>query len=272
MSDNKGKRFSNRAPEKGNVRRARLLGPHRIGVLMATIVLLIAAVIDLGKSDLAEQKTAAIVDQLSLTVPNPDFVASATGLLQQAGYLVDYYEGEQVTVDFYRDLPTLDYDLVILRVHVGETRRTDSKTGEITWPEYVSIFTGEPSAGPYKYPRLGVGEGTTYTDGPSLYAITAGFVEWTMRGEFDDTVIVMMGCDGLGTTRTARAFLDRGARSFVGWSDDVSASHTDAATEYLLERLLTQGLDVEEAVAQTAAEIGPDPWYGGELQVMVGRS
>ena len=272
VSRSKGKRPQARALEKGEVRRTRLLRPHSAWVVMAAVALLAVAIIDPGKREAAEPKTAAIVDQLSLTVPNPDFVASATGLLQQAGYLVDYYEGEQVTVDFYRDLPKLDYDLMILRVHVGTTRRTDSKTGEVTWPEYVSIFTGEPSAGPYKYPRQGVGEGTTYPGGPLLYAITAGFVEWTMRGEFDDTLIVMMGCDGLGTTRTARAFLDRGAQSFVGWSDDVSARHTDAATERLLERLLTQGLDLEEAVAQTGAEIGPDPWYGGELHVLSGRS
>ena len=33
---------------------------------------------------------AAIVDQLSLTVPNPDFVESATETLERAGYIVDY--------------------------------------------------------------------------------------------------------------------------------------------------------------------------------------
>ncbi len=34
--------------------------------------------------------TAAIVDQLSLTQPNQEFVARTTRLLRQAGYRVDY--------------------------------------------------------------------------------------------------------------------------------------------------------------------------------------
>lgn len=58
-------------------------------------------------------KKAAIVDQLSLTQPNPAFAETATGILEDAGYLVDYYPGEAVTVEFYRDLPTHGYDLIL---------------------------------------------------------------------------------------------------------------------------------------------------------------
>jgi hypothetical protein len=54
----------------------------------------------------------------------------------------------------------------------------------------------------------------------------------------------------------------------VSWSRRVSASHTDAATQRLLEKLLVDGLPVGEAVAQTAAEVGPDPLYGAELRVL----
>ena len=218
-----------------------------------------------GKS--SGTKTAAIIDQLSLTLPNPGFVASATGMLEQAGYLVNYYPGEEVTVDFYRYLPTLDYDPIVLRAHTGETRRIDSKTGDVTWPDYVSIFTGERFAGRDKYPRQGVGDGFTYDGGPTMYAITTGFVEHVMRGRFNDTVIVMMGCDGLLSSRTAQAFLDKGASAYVGWSDAVSAIHTDRATAILLEKFVTDSLSLEQAVAETAYEVGPDPWYGAELRV-----
>ena len=38
-------------------------------------------------------------------------------MLRDAGYSVSYYQGEQVTVDFYRELAARNYDLVILRVH-----------------------------------------------------------------------------------------------------------------------------------------------------------
>ncbi len=58
-------------------------------------------------------KTAAIVDQLSLTQPNPDFVSSARDVLARAGYVTDYFRGEQVTVDLYRSLPQRHYDLIV---------------------------------------------------------------------------------------------------------------------------------------------------------------
>ena len=81
--------------------------------------------------------TAAIIDQASLTQPNPALAESATAILERAGYTVDYYPGEQVTVDFYRDLPTLGYDLLIVRTHSGlylDGIRTDE----------AFLFTSEP--------------------------------------------------------------------------------------------------------------------------------
>ncbi len=89
-----------------------------------------------------------------------------------------------------------------------------------------------------------------------------------MNGRFDNTVIVLMGCGGLATQRTAPAFLERGARAFVGWSRDVTAGHSDASTQRLLEKFVVEGLPVGDAVAQTATEACPDRRFGGELQVL----
>ncbi len=78
----------------------------------------------------------------------------------------------------------------------------------------------------------------------------------------------MMGCDGLRSQRTAQSFLDKGASAFVSWSQPVSASHTDTATQRLLEHLLLEGLNTADAVGRTAAEVGPDPLFEGELRVL----
>ena len=272
-----GRHPKKHSPENRKIGRTKLSWLYRTAALVAAIALLAAAITgallfrNSRMSEDSRPKSAAIVDQLSLTAPNEHFVASTTGMLQQAGYLVDYYQSEDVTVDFYRYLPTFDYDLIILRVHVGLTRRVDSKTGEVTWPDYVSIFTGEPFTSRTEYPRQGVGEGVTREGGPTLYAITTGFVELTMKGRFDNTVIVMMGCDGLRTPRTAQAFLDKGAKAFIGWSAAVSASHTDISTQRMLENLVMHGLSAEESVAQAASEVGPDPWFGAELQVLLSQ-
>jgi hypothetical protein len=215
-------------------------------------------------------RTAVIVDQLSLTQPNPDFVESATGLLQDAGYVVDYFPGEQVTVEFYRELPTHHYDLIILRIHSGISTEVDVTTGEKASMEYVALFTGEPYS-ETKYPEepeRRLGRATHHEGDPPLFGIGPEFIAYSMRGSFDKALIVLMGCDGLRSQTTAQAFLDRGASAFVSWSRAVSAAHTDAATLRLLEKLVVDRLPVGEAVAQTAAEVGPDPSYGAELRVL----
>ncbi len=256
-----------RREKGGRLRRAAvvLLG---VGLLSTALAagLLLSGVVGGGPSG----PRAAIVAQLSLPQPNPDFVGSATDILEQADYAVDYFPGEQVTVDFYRNLPAHDYDLIILRVHSGIAEETEMTTGEKTKREYVSLFTGEPYRRD-KYPdeptgRLG--KATYYEGAPPLFGIGPEFITHSMRGSFDKTLIVMMGCDGLRSPRTAQAFLDKGASAFVSWTRRVSASHTDAATLRLLEKLLVEGLPVGDAVAQTAAELGPDPSYGAELRVL----
>jgi len=222
----------------------------------------------------AGPKTAAIVDQLSLTSPNPGFAEAATDLLEGARYTVDYYPGEQVTVDYYRNLPTHGYDLLILRVHSGIAEEVNATTGEKTEREYVSLFTGEPYD-ETKYPQERhpevqndrVGKATYYEGAPPLFGIGPEFVEHSMRGGFDKTLVILMGCDGLRSTRTAEAFVEKGADAFVSWSRTVSADHNDAGSERLLQHLVVDGLTLGEAVAQTNAELGPDPGYGAELRV-----
>ncbi len=251
----------------------------RLRLALAGLVVVLLAVIGSsafllssrgGDGSAGDFKTAAIVDQLSLTQPNPDFISSARGLLAEAGYLVDYFPGERVTVDFYRTLPQRDYDLILLRVHAGITTEVDVSSGERTETEYVSLFTGEPyTAGKYAEEELDrLGRAVYYEGADPLYGIGPRFVEESMQGTFDSTLIVMMGCDGLRSQRTAQAFLDKGADAFVSWSQPVSASHTDAATERLLELLLLEGLETAVAVSRTAAEIGPDPSYDAELRIL----
>ncbi len=206
---------------------------------------------------------AAIVDQLSLTAPNRDFSDTATDTLRKAGYEVDYYAGEQVTVNFYRNLPQLNYDLIILRTHSTAI----VSRGEDEVPT-VSLFTNEPYSRDRYYEEQVAGYlgfASYFDGGPQVFGITADFVRSAMNGRFDDTVILMMGCDGLRNDEAAEAFIERGASSYVSWSEFVSANHTDVATERLLELLITEKVALPEAVAQTNADVGPDPTFGSEL-------
>ena len=209
-------------------------------------------------------KMAAIVDQLSLTQPNPTFAETATAILEEAGYVVDYYPGEEVTVDFYRDLPTHGYDLLLLRVHSGLARDYGKPTG------YVSLFSGEPfDETKYVQEKAAglLGRASYYEGSPQVFGIVPAFIESSMRGRFDGATVVMLGCDGLITDATAEAFVHKGAKTVVGWSGRVLAEHTDAAAEHLLRHLLADGLTLQSAVARTMTEVGPDPEFDSRLLV-----
>lgn len=64
----------------------------------------------------------------------------------------------------------------------------------------------------------------------------------------------------------AKAFLKNGAATVGGWDSLVSASHTDAAVESLLPKLVSEKLTFAEAIKRTMTEIGNDPGYNNTLK------
>ncbi len=253
-------------------KRSRLRGATPLAVLAA--VALIAALVGGGLLLLSlpsggapadDAKTAVIVDQLSLTNPNPAFVRSARDTLKEAGYVVDYFPGQAVTVEFYRELPTRGYDLIVLRVH--SARQLDPQLGRTE--DNLALFTSEPySATRYAEEQsLGrIGLATYSLSSEGYFGVRPDFITSDMKGDFGGATIIMMGCDGLRGQRIAQAFLDKGASAFISWTRLVSASHTDEATQRLLEYL--QGFSPLYAVALTAQDVGPDPSTGAELRIM----
>lgn len=241
---------------------------RKVAVLAAgsiAIAAVVAAVsLSVARSGEESKPSAAIVDHLSLTFPNPDFVEATTATLEEAGYAVDYYPGEEVTVDFYRDLPTHGYDLLILRVHSARIHPDWRER----FPDQAVLFTSEPyTVSKYLEEQMAGHLLEAYSQegaGP-YFGIGSGFIESDMRGDLKGATVVIMGCHGLYTDATAEAFLKRGAKAVVGWDGYVSASYTDEATERLLQHLLRDNLTVREAIRQVTAEVGPDPSYGSTL-------
>jgi hypothetical protein len=219
----------------------------------------------LGSGEQPGAPKAAIVDELSLTFSNPAFVQQATSMLEEAGYTVDYYPGEEVTVDFYRDLAAHHYEMVVLRVHSGRLRSSDG-----TLTDDVVLFTGEPYSreryGEERKAEVLMKARSFVSDPPSyFFGIPAKFVESRMKGDFEGATVILMGCDGLRSNKMAEAFVRKGAATFISWDAHVSADHTDTATERVLRYLLIEKRTPSEAVAQTMAEVGPDPSYGSKL-------
>jgi len=205
---------------------------------------------------------AAIVDHLSLTFPNQTFRETATNILKQAGYMVDYYPGEKVTVDFYRNLPACGYKIVILRVHCGIDPSRQSIaffTSEVfRQSRYVDeLLTDHLEWTAYDYPPP-AGE-------PLYFGINSLFVKDSMKGRFSETTIIMMGCYGLEYPSMAKAFIQKGAKAYISWKGSVTADHTDKATINLLKHLILEKQAVGQAVENTMREVGEDPAYKSTL-------
>jgi hypothetical protein len=201
------------------------------------------------------QLKAAIVDHLSLTMPNQTFIQTATNTLKQANYTVDYYPSEQVTVEFYRNLPTHGYKVILLRVH---------SAGTSAWGEAeLQLFTLETYSNK-RYPNEQIAGQVgkvkySATAENSYFGICPNFVKQCMKGKFQNTIIIAMGCDSLAGSQMANAFIENGAKVYIGWSGSVLGDHTDQATIRLLQHLLLDKQTIDQAGRNTLKEVGADP-------------
>jgi hypothetical protein len=210
------------------------------------------------------QLKAAIVDHLSLALPNETFVQTAATILTKANYKVDYFSGEKVTVGFYRNLPTYGYGIIILRVHSTASMEQQGKIRK----GRVVLFTSELySTTRYVQEQLAdevsivsySGLKPASPENPDYFGIPPSFVESCMQGTIQKATIIMMGCNGLNNTGMAQAFTQKGAEACIGWTETVSAGYTDTATTQLLKHLITEKQTIGHAVENTMNEVGPDP-------------
>jgi len=209
---------------------------------------------------------AAIIDQLYSMQPNQGFINGTVEILEAYGLEVDLYQGDEVTVDLYRSLPSSGYEVIIFRAHAGLLSH-EEESGVVV-REATCIFTNEQYSKTKhvseqlngELARARVAEGY-----PTVFAIGARFTKHSMDGEFGNTVIIMMGCNCLHFTDLALAFYEKGASSYLGWDGLVGLDYVDDATITLLEKLLSEELTIQEAVDETMAEEGPDPNYAAVL-------
>jgi hypothetical protein len=226
-------------------------------VVVTLVVVSLLAVYSFYAQPTSEFK-AVLVDQLSLTWPNATFTEAMNNTLKASGYSLTYNEGSEVGVDFYRDLPTHGYKVILLRVH-SALRQNDSK---LTAP--LDLFTSEPYSNkthldeqipPHDWLDIVFYPG----DSNRYFGITDSFVYNAMRGSLQDAVVILMGCNGMDGRGYSRdiigALVYRGAKVVIGWNDTVSAYNTDIATEKLLNHLLLENKTIKNAVDETNNEV-----------------
>jgi len=205
---------------------------------------------------------AAIIDQLDILQANTDYIDNVTLQLEEFGFEVDLYSGKDVTVNLFRELPSHGYKLIIFRVHSGLLGGDPALTNK-TW-----LFTAEEYT-PAKYMMEQMTDQITYAktrdNTPWIFAIGSKFINESMEGEFDNTVLVMMGCDCMHFPDLATAFINKGASAYLGWDASVLLNYVDDTTPVLVEKLLSDELTIERAVTETMAEKGRDPGYNSIL-------
>src|SRR4030042_4875847 len=114
---------------------------HILAVFLLLAVIVLPVSCDKSNGDGNGNNRAAIIDQLYLREPNPDFIAEATRILESSGFAVDVWQGGDITGDFYRTLPSLGYRLIILRVHSGLLLEMEGD--KVVALDNTYLFTGE---------------------------------------------------------------------------------------------------------------------------------
>jgi hypothetical protein len=218
-----------------------------ISVAVIIIALLTIALFFIFYSNQPSEPKAAIIDQLSSSqlsdvsrYINETFVENAKTLLYHRFSKIDYYS-DNATVEQYSKLASLNYKLIIWRVH--SALDPENYVAISSSERYVSGKYGQYSSEQLKLCNI--------TGDPFLYfAITPKFVEECMGGRFEDTVIVFMSCNGLNPNyiKTAEAFRNKGVKVFISWDGWIEKADNDNAISLLLKYLIEDNRIISEAV------------------------
>jgi len=203
---------------------------------------------------------AAIIDGLSEDFPNPKLINDMKHLLEKAGYRVTIFNSSDVSVEFFRELPTMGYSLIIMRVHGGRIQQP------------MGLFIGSGIfAEPFdekKYEREYLSgyllKGITYVGGKEYFVITPDYVREKFEGRFPNSIVVILSCYSAWDRVLASAFFDKGASAFVGIDKKADLSYLDRLGLEFVKHF-TQGSDIEEAVEKVMETVGPDPDTGAKF-------
>jgi hypothetical protein len=226
--------------------------------LLASILVLLALIVSArlaGSRDRTGKGKMGVAILDPLADDEDGFTPKGVELFESAGYEVDVFSGDEVSVGHIKKISG-EYRIVVFRVH------SSINHGRV-W-----FFTGERYAqGRYVLEQLldEVHPARPALGSDFLFAVGADFVLHFLEDRFDGTLIVVMGCDGLKSYDLAKAFLDVGAAAYVSWDGPVSLEHTDEATLAMLKGLVAEGMCLEDAVRYSMELVGPDPFYSSLL-------
>jgi len=224
------------------------------------------------EDEVTKIKKAVIIDQLYNDYPNEFFQENATKILTEAGYEVDLVVTDDITVDFYKELPTMDYEFIVLRSHSLAIYGDKPSSWIFTGEKYDSgRYTQEQLYGilsPGVPFRQGQISHMTQGDakGERLFMLGSKMIDEMMTGQFPGTHIILGGCDTLSHGFLAEALVKRGASSVVGWNGLVELSDNDAVMLSLLDAIFNENLEMDDAVEKVMTDYEGKTYYGTKLK------
>ncbi len=220
-----------------------------------------------GSEETNSSRKAALIDQLSITYPNPSFTHEFTKILKDSGFTSDVYSGSQVNIDLYRRLPSLGYKLIVFRVHQSTPVEYLLPNNRPVTGSPVYLFTGEPyDQREYLVEQLSdlIVPAREFNGSTIYFAIGPQFVQ-SMSGKFPSTVIILAGCSGLYSADLADSFIVKGASVVVGWQRFVQMDYTDKAIIRFLRALLLERSTIFRSIMTMTSDVGLDPTYKTNL-------
>jgi len=236
---------------------------------------------------------AVIIDQLHNDIPGISFQTKANETLTNAGYEVDVFTTDELPVDFYKKLPSMNYEFIVIRSHA-----IGSDGPDIDGDDPVAIFTGEKyrddkyiqeqlsgqilKGAPFQASAVDVSvdlsqwnqsEGAfeistpweIIDDSDPYFLIGSKFVDEQMEGKFPNSVVVLAGCSTLSNPSLAKSFIKRGASSVIGWDNLIENFNNDKTNLLFLDNLLIKNMQTEEAVQSAMNQSGYSTKYSANL-------
>jgi len=198
---------------------------------------------------------AIIIDQLYNDIPNEELQKTVTKYLNNKGYKVDLVTTDEITVDFFKQLPSMNYKFILFRGHAlgyGAIEGSASLfTGEIyDKHKYIKEqFLGHVSRGVPSYiEEIAERGGRAALENQTYFVVGSTLVDEAMVGQFPDSTIILAGCDTSKKTVLIDSLLKRGASEVVGWTGLVGDQDNDEMLLRVLQETLVKDVDLKQAV------------------------
>ncbi len=207
-----------------------------------------------------------IADSLSIDYPNPELINYIADLFRSKGYEVDIYLGEEVDLSLYANLTS--YEIIILRIHGGKAEYRD-REGNLR--AINGLFTGLKWSDEYNELKRNwiATRAFPFNSTEAYLAVLPKFFEERLNGMFvEGSVMIVASCFSLYTLDIAQTLINRGLSKFIGWRDVVVLDHMDNVIKRLVEKVVLEGKNWDQAVLEVNSELGPDKVSNDYLKIV----